>query len=224
MDDQGRLGAAARETMIPAPVSPDPLPRFGDRRRTRVGILGGSFNPAHAGHLHVAQLARNRLQLDQVWLLVSPGNVLKPQAGMAPFKQRLAWARGISDGRRIVATGIEEALRTRLSVDTIKELQRRFPRVTFVWVIGADILAQLPQWHRWSEFAARVPLLVVPRPSFTYRALAGKAAQRLRSTRLPFRAATKLASARAPAWLVLMAPQNALSASALRAARKGGVS
>ncbi|MBV8456256.1 MAG: nicotinate-nucleotide adenylyltransferase [Acetobacteraceae bacterium] len=210
--------------MTPARVGPDPLPRFGDRRRTRVGILGGSFNPAHAGHLHVARLARNRLQLDQVWLLVSPGNVLKPEAGMAPFGQRLAWARGISDGRRIVATGIEEALRTRLSVDTIKELQRRFPRVTFVWVMGADILAQLPQWHRWTEFAARVPLLVVPRRSFTYHALAGKAAQRLRATRLALRTAAKLASARAPAWLVLMAPQNPLSASALRAARKGGVS
>ena len=84
----------------------DPIPRFGDRRRMRVGLLGGSFNPAHEGHRHVAELARRRLRLDQVWLLVSPGNPLKPKAGMAPLAQRLAGARAIGDGRRIVATAI----------------------------------------------------------------------------------------------------------------------
>src|SRR5271165_3559049 len=90
-----------------AASSSDSIPRFGDRRRMRVGLLGGSFNPAHEGHLHVAELALRRLRLDQVWLLVSPGNPLKPRAGMAPFTKRLAAAGGIGDGRRVVASGIE---------------------------------------------------------------------------------------------------------------------
>jgi len=189
----------------------------------RVGILGGSFNPAHAGHLQIARLARTRLRLDQVWLLVTPGNVLKPQAGMAAFQDRLAAADGISDGRHIVATGIEAALRTRYSIDTIIGLQRRFPRIKFVWIMGADILEQLPRWHHWMEFASRIPLVVLPRPSFTYRALAGRAAQRLRHARLARSAATKLAGSSAPAWILLLARENPISASAIRAADEGVV-
>ena len=94
----------------------------------RIGLLGGSFNPAHAGHLHVARLARRRLRLDQVWLMVSPGNVLKPRDGMAPFAQRMKSAAALADGRRIVATGIEAALGTSYSADTLRVLARRFPR------------------------------------------------------------------------------------------------
>ena len=101
------------------------IPPLGDGRRLRVGLLGGSFNPAHAGHLQVARLARARLQLDQVWLLVSPGNPLKPKQGMAPLAARLATAEGMADGRRIVATDIERVVRTRYTVDTIRFLQRR---------------------------------------------------------------------------------------------------
>ena len=151
----------------------------------RVGLLGGSFNPAHAGHRHVAELVRRRLQLDQVWLLVSPGNVLKPRAGMAPFAERLAGAAALADGRRIVASGIEAALGTRYSVDTLRLLRIRFPRVDFVWVMGADILEQLPRWRRWKQFVRLVPILVMPRPSYNLRALSGQAARRLRAARRP---------------------------------------
>ncbi|HEX4367027.1 MAG TPA: nicotinate-nucleotide adenylyltransferase, partial [Rhodopila sp.] len=129
----------------------DPIPRFGDLRRMRVGLLGGSFNPAHEGHRHVAALAMRRLRLDQVWLLVSPGNPLKPTAGMAPFTDRLAGAGRIADGRRVVASGIEATLRTRYTVDTMRFLMRRFPRIRFVWIMGADILEQLPRWRRWTD-------------------------------------------------------------------------
>ncbi len=163
------------------------------------------------------------LRLDQVWLLVSPGNVLKPQAGMASFEDRVASAMSIADGQRVVATGIEAALRTRYSIDTITELQRRFPRIEFVWVMGADILEQLPRWRRWTDFVTRVPLLVLPRPPFTHRALAGKAARRLRRYRQPVGATSVLAGAATPAWIALLAPQNSLSASAIRAAREGVV-
>ena len=195
------------------------LPRFGDRRRIRVGILGGSFNPAHAGHRHIATLARKRFGLDQVWLLVSPGNVLKPRAGMATFRDRLASARAVADGRRIVATGIEAALGTRYSIDTLALVQRRFPRVAFVWVMGADILEELPRWRRWRDLVRRVPLAVVPRPSYNRRALASLAARRMRHARRPMQRARELPAEPPPAWTFITAPQNSISATAIRAAQ-----
>ena len=189
----------------------------------RIGLLGGSFNPAHDGHRHVAEMARARLGLDQVWLLVSPGNVLKPRAGMTDFPTRLAGAARIADGRGIVASGIEAAWGTRYSIDTIRALRRRFPRARFVWLMGADILAQLPRWRRWRDFARAVPILVLPRPSYNARALAGPAARRLRGARRGAREAAVLALASPPAWVFLPAPQHHASASAIRAAHEGAV-
>ncbi|HET8997463.1 MAG TPA: nicotinate-nucleotide adenylyltransferase [Acetobacteraceae bacterium] len=200
----------------------DPIPRFGDRRRTRVGLLGGSFNPAHAGHRQIAALARKRLRLDQVWLLVSPGNPLKPQRGMAPLPQRLAGAQAIADGRRTVATAIEAKLGTRYTVDTLRLLLQRFPRVRFVWLMGADILTQLPQWRRWRDILCRIGFAVLPRPGYNLAALKGQAAQRLRRCRLRERAAV-LVPGNAPCWVFLHVPQTAISATAIRAAHKGTV-
>jgi nicotinate-nucleotide adenylyltransferase len=139
----------------------------------RVGILGGSFNPAHQGHLHIARLALRRLRLHQVWLMVSPGNPLKPSAGMASFADRLASARAICDGRHVIATGIEAALGTRYTFATLAALRRRFPLARFVWLMGADNLEQLPRWNRWREIAGRARFAVLPRPSYNHRALAG---------------------------------------------------
>jgi nicotinate-nucleotide adenylyltransferase len=192
---------------------------FGDRRRTRIGLLGGSFNPAHEGHRHVAELARRRLRLDQVWLLVSPGNPLKPGTGMAPLAVRLASARRIAEGRRIVATAIEAGLGTRYTADTLRALRRRFPRARFVWLMGADNLEQLPRWRRWREIAASMPFAVVPRPTYNHRALASLAARRLRRSRRAACVAPVLAGMAPPAWVFLPAPQHAASASAIRAAR-----
>jgi nicotinate-nucleotide adenylyltransferase len=189
----------------------------------RIGLLGGSFNPAHDGHRHVAVLALRRLRLDQVWLLVSPGNVLKPRAGMAPFAERLAGAGRIADGRRVVATGIEAAWRTRYTIDTMRILPRRFPRARFVWIMGADILEQLPRWRRWTEITAHLPFAVLPRPSYTHRALAGLAAHRLRPLRRPASQATLLPNLPS-GWVFLPTRQNRLSATAIRqAAVKGPV-
>ncbi|MGE0223318.1 MAG: nicotinate-nucleotide adenylyltransferase [Acetobacteraceae bacterium] len=184
--------------------------------------MGGSFNPAHAGHRHVAATARKRLRLHQLWLLVSLGNPLKPARGMAPFGDRLASARGIADGRRIVATGIEAALGTRYTVDTLRLLRRRFPLVRFIWVMGADILAELPRWRRWKEIVGRIAFAVLPRPGYTYRALAGRAAHRLRGCRDRSREAPVLAG-RAPAWVLLPVRENTASSTAIRAADKGSV-
>ncbi len=195
----------------------DPLPRFGDRRRVRVGLLGGSFNPAHSGHRHIAEVARRRLNLDQVWLLVSPGNPLKPRDGMAPLAARLASAQAIADGRRVLATGIEARLGTRYTADTVRALQTRFPRARFVWLMGADNLAQLPRWRHWRAIVAALPFAVLPRPTYTLRALAGPAARCLaRARRHPSRATT-LADAPPPAWAFLPAAQRAVSATSLRA-------
>jgi nicotinate-nucleotide adenylyltransferase len=197
---------------------PDPVPRFGHRHRLRVGLLGGSFNPAHAGHRHVADVGLQRLRLDQVWLLVSPGNPLKQQVGMATMGERLASARGISDGRHILATGIEQKLGGRYTVDALRALRRLFPRVEFVWLMGADILVQLPAWKRWMDVIRAVPFAVLPRPSYNQRALASQAAKRLRPAMRLARTAGQLAATSTPSWVFLPASQNAISATALRAA------
>lgn len=185
----------------------------------RVGLLGGSFNPAHAGHLHVAKLARKRFGLDQVWLMVSPGNPLKPARGMAPFAERLASVQALADGRRIVATAIEAKIGTRYTWATLARLHRLFPRVDFVWLMGADNLEDFARWQHWQRIAARTALGVLPRPEHNMEALAGRAAHRLRQARLPAHAASSLAAAQTPAWIFLPAAQNALSATALRAAK-----
>ena len=166
----------------------------------------------------MAELARRRLRLDQVWLLVSPGNPLKPVAGMASLAARLDSARRIADGRRIVATAIESTFGTRYTADTLAVLRRRFPRARFVWLMGADSLEQLPRWRRWQQIAACMPFAVVPRPTYNQRALAGQAAHRLRRARRAARLAPALAGMVPPAWVFLPAPQHAASASAIRAA------
>ena len=205
--------------MPPDRVTPDRIAHWGDRRRISVGLLGGSFNPAHAGHIHIVRLALRRLRVQQVWLMVSPGNPLKAQNGMAPFADRLASALALADGRRVVATSIERALGTRYTFDTLRALRRRFPRIRFVWIMGADNLVQLPRWQRWVGIARGMPFAVMPRPTYNQRALSGQAAQRLRRALLPAHSAPALAMRRPPAWTFLPARQNGQSATALRLQR-----
>ena len=185
-------------------------------------MLGGSFNPAHEGHRRIAELARRRLRLDQVWLLVSTGNPLKPSRGMAPLAERMASARRIADGRHVVATAIEAALGTRFTIDTLRLLRRRFPNVRFVWLMGADILSQLPRWRRWLRLLRCIPIAVLPRPGYTMRALAGHAARRMRHARRRETCAALLPGS-APGWVLLTAPQTDISATAIRAGAKGAV-
>lgn len=176
------------------------------------GLLGGSFNPAHAGHRHVALAALRACRLRRVWLLVSPGNPLKPRAGMAPFAERLASARGIAQGdARLVASDAEALLGTRFTVDTLRRLRLRFPRRRFVLVIGADNLIQLPRWRRWRQVAALAPLAVLPRPGYTRPALRGRAASVLRHRR---RRPGALAAQ--GGWALVPAAERAISATAIR--------
>jgi nicotinate-nucleotide adenylyltransferase len=153
--------------------------------------------------------------------MVSPGNPLKPARGMAPQPERLASAQGIADGRRIVATGIEGKLHTRYTVDTLRILRTRFPRVRFVWLMGADNLVQLPAWNEWLHIARHTSFAVLPRPTYNESALAGQAARRLARWRVPARAAPALATLGAPSWLFLPARQNHASATAIRARISG---
>lgn len=159
---------------------------------------------------------RARLRLDQVWLLVSPGNPLKPAAGMAPFAARLASATAIADGRRIIATDLEARMGTRYSVDTIAALRQRFPAMRFIWLMGADSFAELPRWHDWTRFARSVAIAVHPRQGADHRALAGAASRRW--PRLPPR---RLATAAPPGWSFLPLARHHVSATALREAGLG---
>jgi len=188
----------------------------------RIGLLGGSFNPAHEGHLHIARVALQRLNLDQVWWLVSPQNPLKSESGMAPLEKRLARAREVADDPRIAVTAIEEELGTRYTADTLAKLVRSFPRTDFVWLMGADNLSQIARWDRWQQIFHGVAIAVFNRPTYCFRALAGLAARRFARRRLAASAAGQLACKTPPAWVFLFTRLNPISASAIRARRGAG--
>jgi nicotinate-nucleotide adenylyltransferase len=138
----------------------------------RIGLLGGSFNPAHGGHLYVSETALKRLRLDSVWWLVSPGNPLKGSASMASLPARLESAKRIAMHEpRIHVSGLEDALHTIYTIDTVKALRRRFPKVDFVWLMGSDNLQQFSRWRRWQALARLVPIAVVQRPGTILAAL-----------------------------------------------------
>jgi len=130
----------------------------------RIGLLGGSFNPAHGAHRHISLVALDQLGLDAVWWLVSPLNPLKSADGMAPLAVRAARAKAVARHPRIKVTSLEAQLGTRYAVDTVRALKRRFPQHDFVWLAGGDIVAELHRWRQWRWFLSEIPLAVVPRP------------------------------------------------------------
>jgi nicotinate-nucleotide adenylyltransferase len=187
----------------------------------RVGLLGGSFNPAHEGHLAISRYALKRLGLDQIWWLVSPQNPLKPARGMAPLAQRLAAAKKIAHAHpRIAVTAIEARLGTRYTVDTLKALRRRFPKARFVWLMGADNFGQMPRWRDWPAIFRLVPIAVLRRPAYAAGHGTGKAARRFARHWRQGGEGKGLARAVPPVWLVLHNPQNALSATEIRKDRE----
>jgi nicotinate-nucleotide adenylyltransferase len=144
----------------------------------KIGLLGGSFNPAHQGHIYVAETAIKRLGLDYVWFLVAPQNPLKPVAGMMPLCHRLATARKLAGrNRRLVVSDLEQTLGSRYTIDTVKALKTRFAQVRFVWLMGSDNLMQFHRWRSWRQIAAALPMAVVLRPGFTLAPLKAKAMQ-----------------------------------------------
>jgi nicotinate-nucleotide adenylyltransferase len=193
-------------------------------RKRRIGLLGGSFNPAHDGHRQLSLEALKRLALDEVWWLVSPQNPLKPVAGMAPLAERMAEARRVAAHPRIRVTDVETRLGTRYTVDTLDRLVHARRDAAFVWLMGADNLLQLPRWRDWRRIFELVPIAVFDRPSYSLRSLKSPAAQRFAKARLGLEATRTLAMAKPPAWIFVPMRLNPASATAIRAARaaKGG--
>lgn len=185
-------------------------------RGMRIGLLGGSFNPAHEAHRAASLFALKRLGLDRIWWLVSPGNPLKDIHNLPPVAERARRARAVARHPRIDVTDIECTLGTRFSFDTVTRLRQRFPGVRFVFLVGADILAEFHRWHRWRELAGAVPLAVIDRPDFAFRALASPAAIALAHARIPEHAGANLLSQRPPGWVFLHCLKLSLSSTALR--------
>jgi len=182
----------------------------------RIGLYGGSFNPPHEGHRHVALMALRRLALDRLWLLVTPGNPLKKHDGLPPLDARLAETRAIMAHPRIDVTGIEAALGSDMTVDTVAALTARLPTLSFIWIMGGDNLASFHLWRRWRRIADLVPIAVIDRPGATHRALHSPAAQALMRFRIPESAASTLAERRPPAWVYLHGRRSRLSSTELR--------
>jgi len=189
--------------------------------RLRIGLLGGSFNPAHGGHVSVSLQAIKRLRLDRVWWLVSPQNPLKAAAGMAGFEERLTSAHALADHPRIAVSDLEQRLGLRYSIDTMRWLRSR-RRADFVWLVGADILVQLPHWRAWQQLVRLVPIAVVDREPYSYAGLAGKAARRIAGRRWPEGEAAGLPGARPPAWVFLRVRRHEASSTAIRRRRGMG--
>jgi nicotinate-nucleotide adenylyltransferase len=179
----------------------------------RVGLFGGSFNPVHAGHVHAAAIARRRLGLQRVIWLVTPGNPLK--AGPAALSDRLTAASRVA-GRGTIVSDIEAQLGLRYSIDTVRLIKRRFPKVHFVFVIGSDNFASLHAWRDWRRLMRQIPLAVIARPGASLSALRSPAARRFAFARLPESAGPRLARRRPPAWIYLGGRWNYASSTALR--------
>ncbi|MCE9521144.1 MAG: nicotinate-nucleotide adenylyltransferase [Alphaproteobacteria bacterium] len=183
----------------------------------RIGLLGGSFNPAHEAHLHISLIALRRLNLDCIWWLVSPQNPLKSADDMAPLARRLARAREVAARPNIFATTIETQLGTQFTFDTLQTLTQTFPKARFVWLMGGDNLASFHLWQRWEDIATLMPFAVIARPRFTTRALASPAAQHLRASRRDVGESAGLAEQPPPAWVFIQERLDPMSATAIRA-------
>jgi nicotinate-nucleotide adenylyltransferase len=180
-----------------------------------VGLFGGSFNPAHAGHRHVADAGLRELQLDQVWWLVSPQNPLKSAQPSASDRAKTINALDLPYAMRI--SHIETRLQTRYTVDLLRQLRTRYPTTRFVYMIGSDNLAQMPRWKDWQAVFDMVPVAVIARPGAPVKARLGQVARQMAGSRLPEQQAHALKDCPAPCWTYLTLPLNSISSSAIRA-------
>lgn len=182
----------------------------------RIGLLGGSFNPAHEGHRDVSLFAWKRLGLDRVWWLVSPGNPLKDTSGLPPLAERIRKAQAVAASPVIDVTGIEARLGTRYTYDTVSRLRANWPAVRFVFLMGADILPEFHRWKNWRALAKAIPIAVIDRAGWTLQTLTAPASVALAARRIPEHGALRLASRKPPAWVFLHGLKLRQSSTALR--------
>ena len=192
--------------------------RWTGKALKRIGLLGGSFNPAHGGHRRISLFAQQALGLDEGWWLVSPGNPLKPKAGMAPFATRLASARLMARRSRIKVSDFEAKAGTRYTVDTLRKLLRRYPKRRFIWIMGADNVANFTRWRRWRDIARLMPIAVIARPGYDGAALASPAGAWLGRYRRSAASFKHRAGWSAPALIQLRFDPDPRSATAIRRA------
>ncbi|MEW5688275.1 MAG: nicotinate-nucleotide adenylyltransferase [Pseudomonadota bacterium] len=186
------------------------------KRGMKVGLYGGSFNPAHDGHAHVAETAKRRLGLDRVIWLVSPQNPLKSRHETADLADRIAGAKALARSPGMIVTEVESRLGSAYTIDTIRALKARFPGVQFVWIMGADSLASFHRWKGWTQIMREVPVAVVSRPWISLKSRFSPAAQRFGRYRHRSESAIRLAGSRTPAWVFLFGRFNFQSSTALR--------
>ncbi len=197
----------------PAPADLKVPPAFAGMT---IGLFGGSFNPPHAGHVHVAEVALARLGLDRIWIMVTPGNPLKDHNGLPPLSARIAAVRRLAHDSRIVVTGLEAGLGSVYSWQTVARLARSAPGVRFVWIMGADNLATFHHWQHWRRIASAMPMAVIDRPGSTQLAKASPAAAALARYRVPETEAGLLPRLAPPAWTFIHAARVPLSSTQLR--------
>lgn len=186
----------------------------------QVGLFGGSFNPPHAGHALVAEIALRRLALDQLWWIVTPGNPLKSTRELAPLAERVALSEKLAEDPRIKVTAFEARHNVRYTADTLALVKRRNPGTDFVWVMGADNLAGFHRWQRWRQIALTFPIAVIDRPGSTLSFLSSVMAKTFDYARVDEGDAPRLARMKAPAWTFIHGPRSSLSSSALRKAAR----
>ena len=207
----------------PAPKGLGPRPGalrdgLGLQAGMKVGLFGGSFNPAHDGHAHVAETAMRRLDLDRVVWLVSPQNPLKSNHETAPLAERMTSARGVAStvGPAMIVSDFETRAGTQWTVDTLRALKARYPGVQFVWLMGSDNLAGFHRWRGWTDIMRMMPVAVIARPGSMLESRSAPAARRFASWRVPQDQARLLSHLEAPAWTYLTAPLNPRSSTAIR--------
>lgn len=186
----------------------------------QVGLFGGSFNPPHAGHALVAEIALRRLALDQLWWMVTPGNPLKSTRELAPLAERIAGSEKIAEDPRIKVTAFEAAHHVRFTADTLELVRAKNPGVEFVWIMGADSLRDFHRWQRWRQIMLTFPIAVIDRPGATLSFLSSVVAKTFDYARVDEGDAPLLARMKAPAWTFIHGPRSSLSSTAIRLAAK----
>ena len=204
--------------MIPREVPQHYLRMPHAARGLAVGLFGGSFNPPHAGHALVAEIALRRLRLDQLWWMVTPGNPLKNTSELTPLAERIRLSERMAEEPRIKVTAFEAAHHVRYTADTLALVRAKNPGVDFVWIMGADSLRDFHRWQRWREIVLTFPIAVIDRPGATLSFLSSVAAKTFDYARVDERDAPLLARMRAPAWTFIHGPRSSLSSTALRLA------